>query len=305
MCLPVTRQLWDLRDRPGTIEAVGGKALGLAALEAAGLPVPPAQVVPSSVYRRHVETAPSIQAAIDDLGTTTSELADLRHDIEGIDLNEVARSEIMESASSLRAPLAVRSSAAVEDSPSASWAGQFKTLLGVNHSAIPRSIARCWASLFTPEVAAYAANLKSSLRHGAMAVVIQELVRPVWAGVTFVGVRTSPELPPEDTVLVEAVRGMGEHLVSGASNPEVRIIANIATGKVVTRVVNLNPRRGCRVTAGRELPASVVDDLVVGLSQLRTIYGHERLDVEWGWDGTKVWFLQVRAIAFRDSGSFA
>jgi hypothetical protein len=38
-------------------------------------------------------------------------------------------------------------------------------------------------------------------------------------------------------------------------------------------------------------------ELARGAANLRTLHGHDYLDIEWAWDGRTAWFLQARALA--------
>src|SRR5690606_14685796 len=108
--------------------------------------------------------------------------------------------------------VAVRSSAIAEDGDAASFAGQQETYLNVKGTdAVLEAIGACWASFFTPRALFYRA------RHGAlddleMAVVVQEMVSADKSGVMFT---IDPVSGRRDRVVIEAVLGLGEGLVSG------------------------------------------------------------------------------------------
>lgn len=110
--------------------------------------------------------------------------------------------------------LAVRSSATGEDGASASYAGQFATVLGVpswDIDALHKAICTVWASVSQAHVAAYREQQSQEVGV-AMAVVLQEMVEPFAAGVAFA---MDPVTGATDTVVVSAVPGLGEGLVSG------------------------------------------------------------------------------------------
>jgi rifampicin phosphotransferase len=114
---------------------------------------------------------------------------------------------------------AVRSSSTAEDMPTASFAGQHDSFLDVvGREAILDAVRRCWASLTSDEAVAYrrAAGLDEGA--AAMAVVVQRMAPARAAGVLF----TADPLTSDRTVAsVEAIRGLGEALVSGRANPDV------------------------------------------------------------------------------------
>ncbi|HUH03851.1 MAG TPA: PEP/pyruvate-binding domain-containing protein, partial [Kofleriaceae bacterium] len=72
----------------------------------------------------------------------------------------------------LRAPLVVRSSAAIEDGPGGAAAGVFESVREVAHERVPEAIAAVRASAETPAARAYAAV--RGVDRIEMAVIIQE-----------------------------------------------------------------------------------------------------------------------------------
>jgi pyruvate,water dikinase len=167
-----------LVDGPDRAE-IGGKASGLVRLARLRLPVP-----------RFFVVSPE---ALDASGLRADALAAVREAVEG--LGDVA--------------LAVRSSAAAEDGATASWAGQFETVLGARGpDAVVAAIARCVASARSERVRAYAEM--HGLTPGAMAVVVQELVVGEASGVCF---SRDPEDP--ERTLISVGLGLGEGVVQG------------------------------------------------------------------------------------------
>ena len=104
---------------------------------------------------------------------------------------------------------AVRSSGIAEDGTDHSYAGIYETVLDVSANELPAATDRCLASARAARVAEYepAAN-------GAMAVIVQKMVRPTAAGVALTA---DPINGDRRACVVTAVRGTGERLVSGAA----------------------------------------------------------------------------------------
>ena len=107
--------------------------------------------------------------------------------------------------------LAVRSSAAAEDLPDASYAGLYETYLNVPVEGLGEMVQRCFAAVTTERVSAY------HQRHGngtapGMTVLVQAMVDPIAAGVAFTA---HPVSGDPDQALVTAVPGLGDRLVSG------------------------------------------------------------------------------------------
>ncbi len=109
--------------------------------------------------------------------------------------------------------LAVRSSALGEDSKEFSYAGMLDTLLFQrSHTEISRSVVQCWASIYSDRAIAYR-HMRNIAQSGiSMAVVVQKMIDGVASGVTFT---VNPTTRYEDEILISAVWGLGEGLVSG------------------------------------------------------------------------------------------
>ncbi|HTR91503.1 MAG TPA: PEP/pyruvate-binding domain-containing protein [Trebonia sp.] len=133
------------------------------------------------------------------------------------------------------ADVAVRSSATVEDSAGASFAGLQDTYLGIRGApAVLEHVARCWASLFNDESLTYRRRLGMDEAGVAMAVVVQTMVAPRAAGVLFT---RSPVTGDRSVVAIEGTWGLGSALVSGDVTPDSWVISKI-TGEITTRRVS-------------------------------------------------------------------
>lgn len=169
-------------------DQLGGKAATLAELAAAGFPVPPGFVVPASAFTQpgDAESQDALDAAI---------AAAMAPSGDGV--------------------FAVRSSAAAEDLPDASYAGLYETYLNVPAADLPDAVRRCHASAAAAQVTAYHTH-RAVPAHTAvdagMAVLVQRMVDADTAGVAFTA---NPVTGDPDQVVITAVRGLGERLVSG------------------------------------------------------------------------------------------
>ena len=173
-------------------------------------------------------------------------------------------------------PHAVRSSADVEDGLTHSFAGQFVTRLDVpDPPAIAAAAEEVVGSARHDSVLEYArrAGLPGEIR---MAVIIQEMVPAVVSGVAF----SKNPVTGLDEVIIEAVRGTGAALVQEGATPERWV------------------HRWGAITA-RPDDAILADDLVAAIAaEVRAVAAEWGLpvDLEWAWDGSAVWWLQVRSI---------
>ena len=112
-------------------------------------------------------------------------------------------------------PVAVRSSSVAEDLASASFAGVYESILEVSGIEEVLNAVRCvWASAHDARVRSYQVDAAGC---AAMSVLVQAMVRADAAGVAF---SADPVTGDRDAVVVSAVRGVGEKLVSGTSSAE-------------------------------------------------------------------------------------
>jgi pyruvate,water dikinase len=254
---------------PDDSALVGGKALSLASLAAAGLPVPPGFCLTTVAQRHRLD--PDLVAA-------------------------VARAY-----AELGGPVAVRSSATAEDGAVTSFAGQQETVLGVTGlDRLLEAIERCWASLDSDRAVAY--RRQQGVRDDglAMAVVVQKLVPAEVAGVLFT---RDPLDPNSEQMLVEASWGLGEGVVSGRVTPD-RFHLDSHTGKVLDRhVATKTLMRGAAgeeaVPPEKQTIACLDDAQLSQLAELgRRVEAHhgEPRDVEWALADGRFWLLQSRPI---------
>lgn len=196
------------------VERFGGKAHALARLLDRGLPVPRGFAVDVEAFRRHSRAA-GAQG-----GNPRTELLEQAVDQSVAKEFHAAWGRYFKPGQAA----AVRSSAVTEDSPDASFAGQFHTELHVASSADGlQALRRCWASCCTAHAASYGvlqrafqggpAQSGEALPAGqGMGVVVQEMVDVAFAGVAFT---EEPVTGSDEVPYVEWVDGDGELLVSG------------------------------------------------------------------------------------------
>lgn len=260
---------------PDGSSLVGGKALSLALLVRAGLPVPPGFCLTTVAHRR----------------LRSRRLAD------DADLVAALRDAYRELGGG---PVAVRSSATAEDGAAASFAGQQETFLGVvGEDALFQAIEDCWASLDSDRAVAYRKRQGVTDDGLAMAVVVQRLVPAAVAGVLF----TRDPLASGRQMLVEASWGLGESVVSGRVTPD-RFHLDWQTGQVIDRHVASKTTQRTPDGDGPVPPelqgvACLSDGQLADLADLgRRVEEHfgEPRDVEWAFVDGRFWLLQARPI---------
>src|SRR5580765_8292563 len=174
------------------LELTGGKATNLAVLIAAGFRVPSGFCVTVEGYQAAADAAgldPIVAAGGPELAerARAALLATPVPDAVAADVRAayLALSGAL-SGSVGPARVAVRSSATAEDLPTASFAGQQDTFLGVlGPDAVLDAVRRCWASLWTDRAVDYRAEHGIDPRTIRLAVVVQLMIEAEAAGVLF------------------------------------------------------------------------------------------------------------------------
>lgn len=282
----------------------------------AGLPVPRGFVVCASAFGDFLD-ASNGAAAISELAAgldvqDDSALAGISERLRGFILSTALPAAIEDairdaySQIGQDAPVAVRSSAVSEDGEAASFAGQQETFLNIRGAGeVTRSVRECWASFFTPRALFYRAH-KGTLADTRMAVVVQEMVLAARSGVMFT---IDPVEKRRDRLVIEAVFGLGEGIVSGLITPDHYVVDRksgaivrefIATQPVaivhdaksggVTRI-DLTEQEG----AARVLTAAQLNALREMGPRLEAFFGSPQ-DVEWCLRGEDMLLLQSRPI---------
>lgn len=120
--------------------------------------------------------------------------------------------------------VAVRSSATLEDMPTASFAGMQETYLNVKgKEKLLLAIKKCFASLFTPRSISYREEKGFSHDKVALSCGVQKMIRSDTgaSGVIFT-LDTESGFP--DVVLINATYGLGETIVQGRISPDEYIV---------------------------------------------------------------------------------
>jgi rifampicin phosphotransferase len=173
---------------------LGSKAANLARLTGAGFPVPAGVVVTAAAVADWEQAYTQLHAAAAELGGRDQRFA-------------------------------VRSSAGAEDLAGASFAGQYETVLDAGLEELPDAVRRVFDSAASARVSAYrqahpqAAPADPS--RSGMAVLVQVMVAAEAAGVVFTA---NPLTGDRDEVVISAVPGLGERLVSGQATGDQWIV---------------------------------------------------------------------------------
>ena len=267
--------IWFTDEACQDVGLTGGKGASLARMTTEGLPVPPGFVIPSYVLEESLDTERMLELAATQSAEGLQELvARCRPPTEEI----TAAYEKLVGAGD--AKVAVRSSAVAEDSEAASYAGQQETYLFVEGAEeVCRRVVDCWASFFSERALFYRSE-KGSLEDLRMAVVVQKMVDPEKSGVIFT---VDPVRRRRDRMVVEAVRGVGEQVVSGEVTPDHYSLdrkGKLKREKIVDERV-------------------LTDEELLRLSELgRKLEEKHRVaqDIEWAIVGDEIFLLQSRPV---------
>jgi len=226
----------------------GGKAAALGELGRAGIAVPRGYVVTSAAFglvMGEVDPSGRVRGGLgslpgDDLAGIARAAAALRARVAAAPLPAPLAAEITAGYERLgTGAVAVRSSATMEDSAEASFAGLQDTYLAVHGAdAVLDRVRSCWASLYNDESVSY------RRRHGigedglAMAVVVQRMLSPRSAGVMFT---RSPVTGDRSVVAIEGTWGLGSALVAGEVTPDSFTVSKV-TGEITGRRVGAKLR---------------------------------------------------------------
>ena len=174
---------------------------------------------------------------------------------------------------------AVRSSGTSEDMQNSSFAGQYETFLNVKgYKNLLEAIHKCAESLHSERVTAYAKRSGIDISASKMAVIVQCMVHSEKSGVAF---SVDSVNGNDKEIMIEAVTGLGDELVSGHVTPDYYSynwydeVFTTYNGGVLTRD-----------------EVKKLAEIVLAIQ----VYHGFPVDVEWAITGDTVHILQSRSI---------
>ena len=193
-------------------------------------------------------------------------------------------------------PVIVRSSAIGEDGVEASAAGQYLSLGNLtSQEELAAAITRCLNSYNAPAAVQYRRDLH--LSEGTMAVLVQQQIPGVYSGVAF---SRDPIARTGDTVVIEALPGGADQVVSGQHTPEsyqVIIQADDLPDDLTDPDSWIQPQALDLVVEGRgSAPSRLIQQVAFLARHLEARCQGVPQDVEWTFDGHQLWLLQSRPI---------
>ncbi len=306
---------------------VGGKGANLGELTRAGIPVPPGFVVTADTYFHFIaknglepamkkdlfglnvhdstqlnERAARIRQRIIDAQMPADIAADIR----------LAYRELGEGA------VAVRSSATAEDLPEASFAGQQSTFLNVmGEENVVRAVQACWASLYEGRAIFYREEAGYDHLKVGLAVPVQRMVQSEKSGVMFT---VEPVTSDSTKIVIEAVYGLGEGIVSGEISPDLymvqkeslrildativpqhRMFARSATSDGAHEGANAWIPVAVELAEQQKLTSDEIRELARIGRDVEAHYGGPQ-DIEWAYEHGKFFLTQARPVTTLRAG---
>jgi len=267
---------------------VGGKAMGCARLMQRRFTVPRGFAITTESFRFFLSQAGLSEklAAIhqslnrgDDESLTEAACTVLQSSIRNADLPSALADVIDRFASNLSAPLAVRSSATVEDAADFAFAGIFHSELRVSREKLADAIRDCWAHAVSYQVLLQILRNNLNPAKTGVALLVQEMVAADFAGVLFTD---DPTEARPGCALVSLTKGTGEGLMQGDS-----------AGAFIVY------DRARRAIVDGEAPAGITPQALSGLFKsgmaIEKAFGTP-MDIEWAYAGGTMHYLQARPI---------
>jgi len=300
---------------------VGGKAMHLAmARQQTAVPSPEGFVVTANAFnaiiaanalRNHIDT----RLAGLDIDSTTAlnavsrELMDL---LRNAAIPSEIESAVIETMNAMwpgrtqDVRFALRSSAVSEDSR-ASFAGQYRTVLHVAWDNMLDAYKQVIASKYSPEAIYYRINFGLTDIETPMAVLCMEMINAKTGGVMYTRDLENPE---SDHVVIHAIAGFGDLLVSGRATPDIIKVSKkdpsvvsfeikATSSKASSSAVHDNLESGDVDHSASLSPESAAALMQLGLAL--ESYFKDPQDIEWCIDGEdRLFLLQTRFLRTED-----
>ncbi|HDQ39714.1 MAG TPA: hypothetical protein ENN39_01610 [Desulfonatronum sp.] len=291
-------------------ELLGGKALALARiLRDTAIPVPPGFVVTTNAYHAFLQgnnLQPVIARHLRGLNLRRPDrLQKISHSLQQAVMAGEVPQAVQESIAAAMQDIprwaqtnawAVRSSAWAEDGQ-VSFAGQYATVLDVQHKDVLTAYKTVLASKYTPRAMTYRLHYGLDNAQTPMAVLVLPMITPRASGVMYT-------LDPLDMcqgacLVISAVQGLGDRLVEGSVVPDIFLVSRQDPDQFLAR--QPAPKPAAAESAAAKTNNLCLDDKTAstlakwGL-ELEALTGSPQ-DVEWAQDQAGGLFvLQSRPI---------
>ncbi len=320
------------------VKIAGGKGANLAEIFNLKINVPPGYVVTTEAYEYFINKAglnekiKGMLEKVDYEDTTELEktATTIRALIENATMPRDMENEILESYETLSSEkdyvqdksanyllkkkpepvfVAVRSSATTEDLSTASFAGQQDSYINTKgNDELIKNIKKCFSSLFTARACYYRHKEGFKYEQAQIAAVIQKMIDADKAGVMF----SKDPTGRTKNLIIEAVFGLGEGIVSGLITPDTYIISHEPDTdefKIISKTIGAKKTAITRDASGatktvklseaKSKQQVLKDYEIMSLAEtgikLEKHYNKAQ-DIEFAIEGTGIYIVQTRAV---------
>ncbi|MFC1985468.1 phosphoenolpyruvate synthase [Chloroflexota bacterium] len=311
--------VWFNEVTKNDVSLVGGKGANLGEMTKANIPVPPGFIVTADAYFDFIQQtklADKIRKLVEPIDVNDSKqlqevAAQVRRLISNAAMPPEIAKEIEQAYIKMGGGLvAVRSSATAEDLPEASFAGQQRTFLNVQgEKEVVSAVQECWASLFEARAIYYRHHQGFDHFKVGLAVPVQRMVESHTSGVMFT---LEPVTNDTSKVVIEAVFGLGETIVSGEVTPDLYVVDKDKQ-EIVSRKIAKQEWQLVRNPVAEDKEANVQvaipeaiqneqklsDDEIIQLVKLgKQLEKHYQFpqDIEWAIEDDKIYIVQTRPV---------
>lgn len=301
------------------VPTVGGKGANLGEMTKAKIPVPPGFIVTADAYFDFLEKSKIIGEVQRLLKPLNPDNSNQLHQIAGQVKQLIADTpippeiagEISQAYDKMGGGLvAVRSSATAEDLPEASFAGQQRTFLNIEgKKEVIEAVLGCWASLFEPRAIFYRHQQGFDHFKVGIAVPVQRMVQSQASGVMFT---IEPVTSDSNHIIIEAVHGLGEAIVSGEVTPDLYIVdkktTKIVSKKLARQELQLVRNPGAsgeeaniwaEIQPEEQSRQKVTDEEIIKIAtlgkKLEDWYKFPQ-DIEWAKEDSEIFIVQTRPV---------
>ena len=194
--------------------------------------------------------------------------------------------------------VSVRSSATVEDSDKASFAGMFESVLNVNTENLIVAIKQVVESIKGQRVIDYCKLKEIDYNNVGMRVVIQKMINSRVSGVCFTKIQNDSNL-----LMIESCFGLGEGVVSGNVTPDTYLvdrnsfnIEKVTIGYQKTMLVNKEYEDvPFHKRNSKKLTNTEIEGLTKVALHIEENLKYKAVDIEWAYEKDNLYILQARA----------
>lgn len=198
---------------------------------------------------------------------------------------------------------AVRSSSPEEDLSQTSFAGQYKTILGVTRPDLDKNIADVFSSILDFRVMEYKRQNNLPLDNPRIAIIVQHQLKSDVSGVAF---SLNPTNNAFDEAVINTSFGLGEVIVSGKVTPDTIVVDKVKKTIIERKISHKSIGIWLQESGGTvEKPNAAPETQALSDAQTLEVaalaadcekYYGKPVDIEWAIEKGKLYLLQARPI---------